>query len=82
MPYACKPQHRSFREWINHVKPASVLVLGDEILRDLFCQQYYPDVDTDGEEPKDEQCTCAFLLVIRLCDILTHSSQIPLRDPT
>jgi hypothetical protein len=38
-PYTCKPQHRSFDEWIDVVKPERLVVFGDSVMRDLFCQQ-------------------------------------------
>ncbi|GAA5999514.1 uncharacterized protein JCM10292_004193 [Rhodotorula paludigena] len=42
-PYQCKPHHRSFDEWIETVKPERLVVFGDSVMRDLFCQTYLPD---------------------------------------
>ncbi|GAA6022082.1 hypothetical protein JCM11491_004745 [Sporobolomyces phaffii] len=36
-PYQCKIPHRSAFEWLDEVKPDSVLVIGDAITRDYFC---------------------------------------------
>ncbi|GAA5948935.1 hypothetical protein JCM3765_003957 [Sporobolomyces pararoseus] len=36
-PYQCKIPHRNAFEWIDEVKPESILVIGDAITRDYFC---------------------------------------------
>ena len=36
-PYSCKIPHRSTFEWLDEVKPDTVLVIGDAITRDFFC---------------------------------------------
>lgn len=36
-PYTCKIPHRSAFEWLDEVKPDTVLVIGDAITRDYFC---------------------------------------------
>ncbi|BGP49508.1 hypothetical protein JCM10450v2_005399 [Rhodotorula kratochvilovae] len=41
-PYACKPRHRSFDEWIDTLKPERLVVFGDSVMRDLFCLMYKP----------------------------------------
>ncbi|GAA5921009.1 hypothetical protein JCM1841_003254 [Sporobolomyces salmonicolor] len=39
-PYSCKPQHHSFDEWIEIVKPDSLLMMGDSVSRDWFCRDW------------------------------------------
>ncbi|GAA6010773.1 hypothetical protein JCM10207_005835 [Rhodosporidiobolus poonsookiae] len=39
-PYACKPRHHSFDEWLELVRPERLVVFGDSVMRDLFCQMY------------------------------------------
>ncbi|GAA5879663.1 hypothetical protein JCM16303_004122 [Sporobolomyces ruberrimus] len=36
-PYQCKIPHRTAFEWLDKVKPESVLVIGDAVTRDFFC---------------------------------------------
>ncbi|GAA5858429.1 hypothetical protein JCM5353_008182 [Sporobolomyces roseus] len=36
-PHTCKIPHRSAFEWLDEVKPDTVLVIGDAISRDFFC---------------------------------------------
>ncbi|GAA5849061.1 hypothetical protein JCM8547_006430 [Rhodosporidiobolus lusitaniae] len=37
-PYSCKPHHHSWNEWIDVVQPERLVVFGDSVMRDLFCQ--------------------------------------------
>ncbi|GAA6043385.1 hypothetical protein JCM8097_005299 [Rhodosporidiobolus ruineniae] len=39
-PYACKPHHHSFREWLDLVQPERLVVFGDSVMRDMFCLEY------------------------------------------
>ncbi|GAA5832595.1 hypothetical protein JCM11251_001380 [Rhodosporidiobolus azoricus] len=50
-PYTCKPHHHSFDEWLDLVKPERLVVMGDSVMRDLFCQMY----ESDQEVCKYEQ---------------------------
>ncbi|GAA5890119.1 hypothetical protein JCM6882_009232 [Rhodosporidiobolus microsporus] len=50
-PYNCKPRHHSFDEWLDLVKPERLVVMGDSVMRDLFCQMY----ESDQEVCKYEQ---------------------------
>ncbi|GAA5942221.1 hypothetical protein JCM3775_001357 [Rhodotorula graminis] len=44
-PYACKPHHRSFDEWMDTLKPERLVVFGDSVMRDLFCLNFKPGED-------------------------------------
>ncbi|KAK4045935.1 hypothetical protein OIV83_006510 [Microbotryomycetes sp. JL201] len=37
VPYDCKLLQRSLHDWIELVKPRSILAIGDSVLRDPFC---------------------------------------------
>ncbi|BGO92438.1 hypothetical protein NBRC10512_000514 [Rhodotorula toruloides] len=39
-PYDCKPQHREMNDWLEAVKPETLLVVGDEKARNLFCATF------------------------------------------
>ncbi|BGP25577.1 hypothetical protein Rt10032_c06g3002 [Rhodotorula toruloides] len=39
-PYDCKPQHRDTSDWLEAVKPDTLLVVGDEKARDVFCATF------------------------------------------
>ncbi|GAA5895835.1 uncharacterized protein JCM6883_001633 [Sporobolomyces salmoneus] len=60
IPYQCKIPHRTAFEWMDEIKPNSILVVGDAVTRDYFCMsvgvkdqevcRYTTDPDLDYRE--------------------------------
>ncbi|KAK4057471.1 hypothetical protein OIO90_001540 [Microbotryomycetes sp. JL221] len=52
--YDCKLVQHSIRDWVELIKPESVLIIGDSVLRDPFCLILYKNLV--GEGKIDKQC--------------------------
>ncbi|GAA5936252.1 hypothetical protein JCM10213_004721 [Rhodosporidiobolus nylandii] len=55
-PLSCKIPHHSLRDWIDLVKPESLVFFGDSVIRDMFCMVLWREL---LGTPK-EGATCAF----------------------